>query len=603
MPTAEWRVAPVAPEEWRNRFPELHPVVAQLLYNRGLQTEAAIDEFLHPDYDRDVHDPFQFQAMRPAVERIFAAITSGEKVAIHGDYDADGVSSSAVLMITLRTLLEQFGDPVRRDELLDIFIPHREKEGYGLRTSTVEYFAQRGTQLIITVDCGMASTAEIQLAVERGMDVIVTDHHQPLHGIPPALAVINPHTPGETYPFTGLAGVGVAFKLAQALAREGAQRQPGYNWEGFEKWLLDLVAIGTVADIMPLVGENRTLVKYGLVVLNKTPRPGLRALLFKSNLNGGGPSQRDKLPTTGINAYTIAFKLGPRLNAAGRMDHANTAYQLLLTDDPAEAETLSDSIQQSNAARQTLTDTIVGAASEQLESQRDEALLVAQGNDWPTGVLGLVASRLMERYQKPIIVVSLFDGQMVASGRSLPHFDIVAPLQKLEQYLDRYGGHPAACGFALKAPDVFADFVRDYRALAAAPTVATPATTPLTLDAVLPLADATWPLVDGLAEFEPFGEKNERPQFLVTNATLTANEPLGRDGKHRRLMVRQGTGPVRKVVAFSPRSDIAQWQAGDTVDLVVDVGVNEWNGNREIQLKLIDGRRGAAEPCYTTSNL
>jgi len=588
---AKWQLQPAVPDEFKQRFPELHPVVAQLMYQRGLTTQEAIDEFLHPDYEQDLHDPFLFRQMQTAVERIFAAVTKGETIAVHGDYDADGVTSSVVMVSVLEQLRTLFGPS--NMPAVEIFIPHREKEGYGLRPTTVEYFAEKKVTLVITVDCGIASVAEIVLAKERGIDVIVTDHHQALQEIPAAVAVIDAHVPGETYPFTGLAGVGVAFKMAQALAREGKKRQPDFNWEGFEKWLLDAVAIGTVADVMPLLGENRTLVKYGLVVLNKTPRLGLRALLFKAGIGNGGGSNgtRDKLPKQGLNAYSIAFQIGPRLNAAGRMDHANTAYKLLLTNEMTEAEALSDSIQQSNTARQTLTDSIMIAARQQLTEQGQERLLVAIGENWPIGVLGLVANKLCEQFAKPVLVISQVDNQVAGSGRSVARFDIAAPLAQLGQYLERYGGHRAACGFGLKTGVLLADFVAAFRTIADPLLVGEAAEPVLEIDAALTLEDASWALYDELEKFEPFGEKNTRPKFLLTKMPLAAIEPLGKDGKHVRLIVKQTNGMLRKLIAFGQSGAVAGWRPGDTIDAVVDLGVNEWNGNRELQLKVLQAKR------------
>ncbi len=597
----QWDVVPAAPSDFFERFPEVSPVVAQLLFNRGLDTQEKIDEFLNPDYEQDLHDPFLFRQMQPAVERIFAAVTAGQKIVVHGDYDADGVSSSAVMVSTLCELVAQFGpNGAEPDQLVDIFIPHREKEGYGLRPATVELFAEQGINLIVTVDCGIASKEEVDLANQKGIDVIVTDHHQELMELPKAVAVINPVVADDTYPFSGLAGVGVAFKVAQALLSEAAKRQPDHHWEAFEKWLLDLVALGTVADIMPLLGENRTLVKYGLVVLNKTRRIGLRALFYKAEIGGKQQAHngnRDKLPDIGLNTYSIAYQIGPRLNAAGRMDHANTAYQLLITEDAAEAEQLSDDIQQNNAARRELTDKIISLVSQQLREQQDEDVLIAAGEDWPTGVLGLVASRAMDRFSKPVIVASLFEGKIVASGRSLPYFDIAAPLAEVDQYLERYGGHQAACGFALKDPSQFAEFVEAFRAKAAVAISAASqeeVTPSISIEAKVTLEELSWKLSDALDDFEPFGQANERPLFLVEAATVVEVAAIGKDQRHLRLQVQQQGGLIRKVIAFSFAERFKDLEPGDELDMVVELGINEWNGNRELQLKVVDMRRSGS---------
>ncbi len=587
----QWRVAPTVPAEWRSRWPELSPAVAQLLYNRGITTPEAVDEFLSPDYEHHIHDPFLFRDMTKAVERIFAAIAAGEKIIVHGDYDADGVTSSAVMMTALQKLQEHFGPKGIDPKQLDIFIPHREKEGYGLRPETVDYFVEQQAKLVITVDCGVASVAEVALCNQRGIDVIITDHHQQLLEVPAAVAIINPAVDGETYPFRGLSGVGVAFKVVQALFRHAKQQQPEESWEGYEKWLLDLVAIGTVADVMPLLGENRTLVKYGLVVLNKTPRVGLKALLFKAGIEGNGNGNRDLLPKRGLNSYSIAFQIAPRINAAGRMDHANTAYRLLMTADPAEAETLSDEIQQSNVNRQLLTDTIVAEAKRMLDADRDTPLLAVVGENWPIGVLGLVASRLAEQSGKPVIVGTVAAGTIAASGRSGPNFDLTIPLKELEGYFSRYGGHRAAGGFALKDINDWAVVKQKFIASAAAATATGTATPILEIDAVMTLEQADWALVDDLEKFEPFGEKNGRPRFGLQRVPVEGVEPLGRDGRHLKLLLKQANGVVRKLVAFGSTADFHHLKRGDLVDVVVELGINEWNGNRELQLKVVDVRQ------------
>ena len=295
-----WRVAELVPVDVRSQFPELNPITLQLLWNRGLRDQKVIDEFLNPDWGGDIHDPFLFTQMRKAVDRILAGIAEKEKIIVHGDYDADGVCSSAVLITTLRAL----GADV------DVYLPHREREGYGLNLQTIDHLHDvHKANLIITCDCGTSNHDEVARATELGMDVIITDHHHEPVKRPDAYAIINPQLKDSGYPFPHLAGSGVAFKVAQALIRSAPGNTiGGQTKEGFEKWLLDFVAISTVTDFMPLIGENRTLVKYGLVVLRKSPRPGIRALAEAMS------SRQENFDTT-----TIGFQIGPRLNAAGRM--------------------------------------------------------------------------------------------------------------------------------------------------------------------------------------------------------------------------------------------------------------------------------------------
>ena len=316
----KWVVTPPIDAEFKNKFPEINPVILQLLFNRHLTTQQQIDEFLLPDYSRDIYDPFLFTQMSKAVERINKAIEQQENILIYSDYDVDGITSAVVL----KSGLEKLGA-----KNLSVYLPDREKEGYGMRPESVQEAVKNQVKLIITCDLGITALSEIKLANELGLDVIVTDHHLPLAQLPSAYAILDPQE-DKNYPCKYLAGVGMAFKLVQALLQDRAKRQLDFHFEAFEKWLLDLVALGTVSDMMILLGENRTLVKYGLIVLNKTNRLGLRVLCEESKITMGA-----------IDTRTIYFQLGPRLNVASRMDHANTALALVLSEDRQGAQKIS----------------------------------------------------------------------------------------------------------------------------------------------------------------------------------------------------------------------------------------------------------------------
>ena len=337
----KWKIAQKINDDFRNKFPEISPVILQLLYNRGLKSQDEIDIFLGPDYNQNQNDPFDFSDMKKAVE----IIDQAERITIFGDYDADGVTSTALLYLSLKRIGK---------ENLSIYIPNRLKEGYGMSRGAVKELIKKKVDLIITCDCGITNIEEARLAKEAGVKLIITDHHLPGNELPEAEAIICPTVKGEKYPFKKLAGVGVAFKLAQALLREGE------NSQAFEKWLLDLVAIGTVADIVPLLGENRILVKWGLLVLNKTQRLGLKELIKSINVKGG------------LGTYNIGYQIGPRLNAAGRMDHANIAYDLLITDDEAEAIAIANDLNGKNKERQKATDEMMKLSLEQIGEPGDK---------------------------------------------------------------------------------------------------------------------------------------------------------------------------------------------------------------------------------------
>ncbi|MDO8598688.1 MAG: DHH family phosphoesterase, partial [bacterium] len=387
----QWTVAPVVPPEFLKQFPELPELVVQLLYQRGVRTREEIDAFLHPDYD-DLHDPFLFRDMQRAVDRCVRARDAGERVLVHGDYDADGVSGATVLLDTL----EGIGCTV------DVFIPHRERDGYGFGLPGLEYARSVGVRIIITCDCGIANAATVKAANDAGIDVIVTDHHvfptDPVSGapmLPPAYATLHPKLPGETYPYPDLTGGGVAFKLAQALTRADAASISPRLPEGFEKWLLDAAAISTVADYGPLIGENRTIVTYGLIVLAKTRRVGLRALYEVAGIT---PER--------ITPTTIGFQIAPRINAAGRLDHASEALALLRCRDASEGRVLAEKLQVTNTERQRLVAEATKEALTQMGSLADHRFPIVVGDSWVPGIVGLVATKLRDQFHRPAIALT-----------------------------------------------------------------------------------------------------------------------------------------------------------------------------------------------------
>ncbi len=557
-------VAKKITSEFRNQFPEMSQIALQLLYNRGLKTQVAIDEFLHPDYSQDIYNPFLFQDMDKAVSRIFQAIVKGEKITVHGDYDADGVAATAIAVTTLQAL----------GASIHVHIPHRALEGYGLSEKTVNELADNGTKLIVTVDCGIASQPEVALANKKGIDVIITDHHEPQPQLPPAYAIINHQVEGETYPFKHLAGAGVAYKLAHALVvKDGGRRLKN----GFEKWLLDLVALGTIADCMPILGENRTLVKYGLIVMRKTRRVGLQKMAKLARIN-----------LAVLDTSSVGFVIAPRLNAAGRLEHANTAYELLMTEDSAEAEQVAIGLEKTNQERQRITERIVQASKKQIGEVTNQRILFAVGPGWQPGVVGLVAGRLLEEYSRPVLVMGEKEGgEIVGSGRSISSFDITKALIKCRDILERFGGHGAACGFTLKKENL-EQFKKQMIKLAEAEIKDEDMVKQLIIDSEVALSEINWELVKTIEAMEPFGEDNMRPRFVCYGMEVLELQKVGVDGKHLRLQVRHGN-EEKKIIAFRfGDSWVNQLKIGDVIDAVFEVSVNEWNGNKEMQLKLVD---------------
>lgn len=574
-----WQVAEKMPDEWRVGFPEIHPIVLQILWNRGLRTPKEIDKFLRPDWSRDVYSAFEFRQMPEAVERIFLALAGGEMITVHGDYDADGVCGSTVIMSTLRDVARLLTPSTPR---LSIFLPHREKDGYGLSVKTVDHLHEHEkTKLIITVDCGISNNEAIARAQELLIDVIICDHHQMPETLPTPAILLHPLVPGETYPNKKLCGTGVAYKLACALVEEAKRRGLEIS-SGYEKWLLDLVAIATVTDMMPLLEENRVLEKFGLVVLNKTRRPGLKALLHAAGLEG-------RL----LDTWSIGFQIGPRINAAGRMDHANAAYELLMCEDPLEAARLAAGLQQSNANRQQASEALYLAAKKQLGEAGDRCLLFAVGTGWSIGLAGLVAGKLMQDYQLPVFVMCKQEDQKYAgSGRSLHGFDITSAMKKASAHLGHFGGHPQACGLSLVGEENLSAFQNIIEAEAKIYFATHDRLPKLELEAEVAPSLVDWGLLEALAQLEPYGQAHPRPLFKSPLVTVMGIDVMGEGRKHLRLTIGERDHPFfLKCVGWRLGEWVQKLRVGDTIEIVYEAGVNVWNGNKEIQLRLVDIRK------------
>jgi len=561
----EWDIAPEYKKELSDKFPEINPIILQLLYNRGLDTQKKIDEFLMPDYSQDLHDPFLLEDMRKSVDRIYQALEGKEKMAICGDYDADGITAVAILYFVFKKL---------GAENLITYIPDRDTEGYGLNENLIRRLLEEKTKLIITCDCGVTNVKEINLAEKSGTDVIVTDHHCQPEQIPEAFAIINPQLNREKYPFKRLAGVGVAFKLIQALLSD--RRCPIENKEGTEKWLLDLVAVGTVADCMPLLGENRTLVKYGLIVLNKSSNLGLRAMIKRSNLNFGE-----------LDAASINYQLSPRLNAAARIKHADEALNLILAQDAGQAEEMALNLNEFNKKRQQLVEKTFEEIKNQVGPEPQEKILVVLGQNWPKGVLGLSANKTVEQHCRPVIILTQRDKEITGSGRSIPNFNIYQALVPFKKYFSRFGGHPGALGLTIKDPALFDDFKREVQKIGQEQLTEQDLKPRIKVDVQLDLEGVNWSLYDELKKFEPFGRDNDQPNFLARNIHLDSWQMVGQNGRHCRIIAGNG----RKMIYFDAQERIEDLKTGDRLDIVFQLGVNQWNGQQELQMKVIDLRK------------
>jgi len=554
-----WQIAPKIPDDFKNQFPEIQPIILQLLWNRNLKTQKEIDEFLLPDYSQDLHSPFLFKEMEKIRKRIFSALAKKEQITIYGDYDTDGVCGTALLYLSFKKLEGQ----------VDYYIPDREKEGYGLNSEAIKIMAKNGTKLIVTIDCGITNEKEIDLANDLGLEVIITDHHTPLEILPKAFAILNPKIKGENYPFKDLSGTGVAFKLVQALLNQVSMLKT------FEKWLLDLVAIGTVADLVNLKGENRTLVKYGLIVLNKTSRLGLRALIKEANLSLGN-----------LDTWNINYQIAPRLNAAGRMDQAVTSLRLLLTENQKEAENLAKNINQINTERQKLVDKIFQECKNKIGLEPREKILVLWQENWPVGILGLIASKLVDEYFRPAIALSIRKNDIKGVGRSIEEFNLIESLKEINYFFSHYGGHFGAAGFTLKKKEIsfLEKFNQEIKKIAEEKLKDLDLRPKIFIETEVNLPEITWLLYEEIRKFEPFGENNPQPIFLARDLIIEEISNLGKDGQHTKIIVNGG----RKMIYFGVGNKSSYLKRGDKIDVLFELGENEWDGMKELEFRIID---------------
>ena len=536
-------------------------VVAQILAARGLSPDH-FDEFLYPKYPEHLHDPMALKGMNKAVVRIEQAILNKETVVIYGDYDIDGITATTILAEGLRANgLE--ATP---------YIPDRFEEGYGLNLEALAAIKSAGTDLVISVDCGITSVAEALWCRENGLDLIITDHHTPPSVLPEAIAVINPKQPGDKYPFKDLCGAGVAFKLVQALQKKTSQPEAGQ-----EKWLLDLVALGTVCDVVNLIGENRVLVHYGLKVLQKTRRPGLKALMAV-----GGVQPAD------IKAFHLGFVLGPRLNAAGRLEHANQSLELLSTTDPAEAARIAAELDGLNRQRRSDQDAIYAAANEMAQEYKDDPVLVLAHPDWSHGIVGIVASKLVEKHRKPVLVMQILGDKTKGSGRSTSTYSMVDGLTATSQYLERFGGHFFAGGCTLKTKDLD-DFrsainrhFREGGFVQAAPQEAV-------IDYWLEGAgQIDWPLFRALSQLEPFGMGNPEPVLRLEGLILGQLRPVGAQGQHLKIDFATPEGQRLAGIGFGLAERYRELSPGQTVGAVFRLQDNTFQGRTTLQLQVLE---------------
>lgn len=551
-------------------------LLAKLLMVRGIDDKAKVDHFLKDSLD-ELLDPYRLAGMKEAAARIQEALKRQEKIWIYGDYDADGVSSTSLMIYLMRELGADY----------DYYIPHRALEGYGLNNGAIDQAKADGVKLIITVDTGISAVEQIAYAHALGIDVVVTDHHEPPEVLPKAVALVNPKLPYCSYPFKGLAGVGVAFKLAHALLGTVPVH------------LLELAAIGTVADLMPLTGENRIIVREAIKRMRHSAYPGIQALLQVSGVDAAQ-----------LTSTHIAFSMAPRINASGRLDHADTAVQLLTTNDPSTALACAEELDRLNKTRQQIVEQMVKEAEAQLAEKLDaegnppHVIVLAQAG-WNVGVIGIVASKILERYYRPTFILGIDEetGLCKGSARSIDGFDLHASMTSCAHLFEHYGGHQAAAGMTI-AREKLGDLEQEMNAIAVRELKAEDFIPYILVDAECTLADIPLHVIDELSCLEPFGMGNSSPRVILKDMIVNEKRTMGKENQHLKLSLKQERATL-DAVAFSKGMLIERIAESAHVDVLGELHVNEWNGRRKPQLMLQDirisafqvfDRRGAQDP-------
>ena len=554
----KWQICPVDNEKVEElvKTYDINKLLAAILVNREITEKNQIKKFLKPKRD-DFYNPYEMPDMKIAVERIIKAINSKEKIIIYGDYDVDGITSVTVL----KSFLEERGIHVAE------YIPNRLKEGYGLNKDAVKEIANQKYTLMITVDCGISALEEIEYANQLGIETIITDHHEPGAELPKALAVVDAKRKDNTYPFRNLAGVGVVFKLIQALSIELKLEQKEYL-----KYL-DIVCVGTISDIVPLVDENRVIVKLGLKLVEQTKNLGLKSILEASGYNK-------------IDSNTISFGVAPRINACGRMGHQEEALKLFLSKDIKEVKTLTDKLNEYNKLRQDTEKNIYADAIMQIEKNNlnERNTIVLMGKNWHHGVIGIVSSKITELYFKPSILLCEEDTSGKGSGRSIPGFDLYEALTECSDTIDKFGGHSMAVGINVKK-EKFEEFKEKLEQIAKQKHIEEIVPI-LKIDAQANLEEIDKDMVESLSELEPYGEENKMPLFAIRNLKIDSIRALS-EGKHLKLTLKDERNMIN-AIGFNLGYLSNEYKIGDKIDVVGNLEINTFNGVDNIQINLKD---------------
>lgn len=602
----KWTLVPEISTSSLNQYPELPRVIAQLLLRRGVTGKQEIDDFLNVDYF-DLHDPFLMWGMRDAISRILKAVHNQEKIIIFGDYDADGVSGAMILYQAISkvhsTLTQRSTVPGQSElsrDLLDIYIPDRDKEGYGLNDDSLANMLKHEPQVVITVDCGVTNHSQIEyLQQDKQIDVIVVDHHSVPEEMPVAHSLIVPKQKGDPYPFNELCGAGLAFKTAHALMND--LRFQGYGHVipvGYEKWFLDFAAIGTIGDMVPLRGENRIIVRYGLYVLLKTKNKGLRALLKYLDII---PEVREKTTThleDSVSVYSVGFQIAPRINAAGRIAHANTATELFRASDSRKIDELVTELDNLNQERREMTERVFEEAEDRILDKGpafDRQKYIFEGDEeWPAGVIGIVAGRLVEKYHKPVLLYQQKGRKMVASARSIKGFHLAEFVQSIPHLLIAGGGHAQAAGLSFQRDDS-SRIERAFKKATDRNLSSEMLVPEIEIDSKITIDEITWNTYDLISRLAPYGIGNPTPVFLLEEVSIKELSLVGQDKSHVKMQLTShkqvGVPVTLPAIGFNLSELTTEIFVNDTVDVVCQLDVNEWNNQRQLQLKIMDMKK------------
>ena len=561
----QWKISKSASDEYRSQFKHWDDIIIQLLYNRAIMNKREAESFFSPDYEK-MNDPYLLADMDKAVKRILAAIDGKENIVVFGDYDVDGITATSVVYSILEKL----------NAKISFYIPHRMQEGYGLNKEAIDFLANKKTDLIITVDNGISNKEEVAYAKKRGIDTIVTDHHEVPKVLPNAIAVINPKRADDKYPFKDLAGVGVAFKLAHAIVIAiNKKRKKELISEGHLKWCLDLVALGTVSDIVPLLGENRIIAYFGLIVLAKTRNVGLKALekVAEVDLKNSDP-------------YMIGYQIAPRLNAAGRMAHAALALELLLTRDEGEAGVLAMKLEKLNHERQEVVSKIVDDIKAEYKKKEIEKIILLKNEKWSSGIIGLIAGRISGEFSRPVFCMAQEKDLIKGSVRSDVEFNVIDALRVFEKVFINYGGHKGAGGFSLKVGDydIFQLQVSQYgqNKLKDEDLVSF-----LKIEKEIEFKEITKKLFAEIKKFEPFGELNPEPIFITHDVKVKEAKKVGKENAHTKLkLIKDGVEFPAIIFNHGEMGD--QLYYGKDIDIVYKITENEWGSKKTLELKIED---------------